>query len=113
MEIRINRKGFYKIIKAIFEDVAEIKKGCPILIPICSSHQIYLNEIMIFLDEDKKHWLSVNSYGQLSIDTEDHRPIHFNLKQLNSISFLAQSITREINENNGRPYNEMYRFELY
>ena len=117
MDIRINKKGFYKIIKAIFEDVAEIEEGYPILIPIWSNHQIYINDIMVFLDKNKKHWLSVNKYGQLSIEREEDEGkvghIYFNLEKLNSIRFLAQSITGEINEDKGIPYNEMYNFELY
>lgn len=117
MDVKVKRKGFYKIIKAIFEDIAEIEEGYPVLVPIWSNHQIYINDIMIFLDKNKKHYLSVNKYGQLSIETEEEEKkvghIHFNLEKLNSISFLTLSITGEINENNGMPYNERYRFKLY
>ena len=116
MDIRVSRKGFYKIITSIFDEIGEFKKGHPVLIPIESNHQIYINEIMIFLDKNKKHFFSINAYGQLAIERQEdgYRSNHitFDLKDLESIEFLAQSITEEINEKTGKPYNEMYRFEL-
>jgi len=117
MNITVNKKGFYKLAKKIFEDFAEIKDGYPILIPIESKHQIYINDLLIFLEKDKQHFLSVNSYGQMSIvkENEDgHRSNHiiFNLPSLNSISFLAKSVYTDINPKTSDYYNEMFRFTL-
>lgn len=117
MNISVSRKGFYKVISKVFDEIAEIREGYPILIPIEANHQIYINGIMIFLDKEQRHWLSVNSYGQLNIQKEEENikvnHICFELGSLDSISFLAQSITGEINEESGEPYNEMYRFKVY
>lgn len=117
MNVSVSRKGFYKIIKNIFQETAEIKDGYPILIPIESKHQIYINDLLIFLEKDKQHLLSVNSYGQMSIvkeNTDGHRSNHiiFNLSSLNSISFLTKSVYTDINPKTNDYYNEMFRFTL-
>lgn len=117
MNISVSRKGFYEIVKKVFQETAEIKKGYPILVPIESKHQIYINDLLIFLEEDKQYFLSVNSYGQMSIVKENkdgHRSNHiiFNLPQLDSISFLSKSVYTNINPKTGDYYNEMFRFTL-
>ena len=113
MNIEMSRKAFYEVMKKLFSEISEDENS--LVIPLFSDHQIYINEVMIFLEKDKRNWFFINSYGQLMIQQENdgHKRniIHFNLKNLKSISFLARNIYGSLNEN-GEPYNEMYRIKL-
>ena len=115
MRIEINKKDFYEFVKRIFKDFAEIKRGYPIMVPI-SNHHIYINDILCFLDDDAKHYLSVNSYGQMIIvrEKDDHQTNHicFNLTDLKSLRFHAQNFGGKINEENGHYYNESFDFSF-
>lgn len=116
MQVQVNKKDFYELAKRIFMDIAEIKKGYPVIIPI-SNHHIYINDIICFLDDDAKHYLSFNSYGQMDIIREKENGarenhIGFNLKNLTSLRFHAQNFGGEVNEKNGRYYNESFSFSF-
>lgn len=116
MRIQVNRKDFYKLAKRVFMDIAEIKKGYPVIVPI-SNHHIYINNVLCFLDDDAKHYLSFNSYGQMDIikETDDgnrRNHICFSLKNLESLRFHAPNFGGEINEKNGRYYNESFEFSF-
>lgn len=119
MDFKVNKKGFYKFVKRMFQDTAEIKKGYPVLIPIMHKHQIYINGLCIFLDkssENREYFFSVNSYGQLSIVKREHgqesNHIIFSLENLKSIEFLTKNVYGPINPKTNDYYNDMYRFSF-
>lgn len=119
MDFQVNKKGFYNFVKRVFQDTAEIRKGYPILIPIMHKHQIYINDLCIFLDKgttDREYFFSVNSYGQLSIvkreNNKESNHIVFDLKNLQNIAFLTKNVYGSINPKTNDYYNEMYRFSF-
>lgn len=115
MEIKVSKEDFYKLAQRIFEDFAEIKRGYPTMVPI-SNHHIYINGILCFLDDDAKHYLSFNSYGQMSIvrekDGYQTNHICFDLADLKSLRFHARNFRGKINEDNGHYYNESFDFSF-
>ena len=119
MDFKVDKEGFYKFIKRVFQDTAEIKKGYPILIPIMHKHQIYINDLCIFLDkstENREYFFSVNSYGQLCVIKRENgsetNHIIFSLEDLQSIAFLTKNVYGPINPKTNDYYNEMYRFSF-
>lgn len=116
MQIQVSKKGFYKLAKRIFKDIAEIKDGYPVIVPI-ANHHIHINGILCFLDDDVQHYLSFNSYGQMDIQREikdgaRQNHICFDLANLSSLDFLAKNPYGEKNPNTDDYYNDFYRFTL-
>lgn len=110
----ISKKSFYKFYTRIFQDIIE-EDNCTI--PIQSSHQIYVNGILCFLDEEMNHYLFFNQYGQMMIQRENkdgvrENHILFELKDLSSLEFLAKDTYGEINPRTNDYYNTMFHFKL-
>lgn len=116
MQIQVSKKGFYKLAKRIFKDIAEIKDGYPVIVPI-ANHHIHINGILCFLDDNVQHYFSFNSYGQMEIQREREdgtrqNHICFDLSNLSSLDFLAKNPYGKKNPKTDDYYNDFYRFTL-
>ena len=123
IEIKINRKGFTKLLDDLFKGVDKRRDGYCTLIPLTTNH-IKINGVNHFFGSDEKYFLVYNHYGQMSIEVlqgdklnECHSwntrlHIDWNVKDLNELWIDAPNKYGNINPKTNDYYYELFVFKL-